>query len=283
MHLRQLREICSGTSRDLSPPIPHLRMRPIEMEQDAVRRARIDRSLSPALNIAQRIMLRHACITEPIIGLRKIAQATLRIFPRLHLRQQHPQVTLSLSARQRRRIPRMNQLQVLRRYRFDRFYNDSSIPQFLMDTPHIAAPLRIFENTGSRCFEQYFLCILINTAQRYEKHLRSTFRRFLDNCTQRPRCRLCEILICIEEYNPISMDMRQRNIPCFRKIISPRELIECGMELRSDSGNKCISRRRYDNNLIRCCCNTRKRAAQFIRFVLHNIAGGDLHDAHPFI
>ena len=171
-------------------------------------------------------MLRHACITEPIIGLRKIAQATLRIFPRLHLRQQHPQVALSLSARQRRRIPRMNQPQALRRYRFDRLYNDSSIPQFLVDAPHIAALLRIFENARRKRVKQQLSRVLVDVPPRNKQNLRAGFLRRGSDVPQMPRRLRREILVRIEEHDPVAPNMRKGGISCRREVVVPRKMID---------------------------------------------------------
>ena len=92
-----------------------------------------------------------------------------------------------------------------------------------------------------------------------------------------------EVFVCIKENDIISRHTSQCKIPRRRKIVPPRKFVKCGMIFRRHSCDLRISCRRDNDDLIRRRCDTRERAAQLIRFVLHNIAGGDLHGAHPFI
>ena len=70
------------------------------MQQNTIGRTRIDHGFFAALDIEERIVLRHTRIAEPIIRLREITIAARGPVRRLQLRKQQAQIALALRAGQ---------------------------------------------------------------------------------------------------------------------------------------------------------------------------------------
>ena len=95
-------------------------------------------------------------------------------------------------------------------------------------------------------------------------------------------CRRKKILVRIQKDDMISCHMAQRLIACSREIILPWIFIQCRMKFCRQFRHTRSTCRRNDNDLVRRRMNACKRAAQFLYFVLDNIAGRELHRTHPF-
>ena len=96
-----------------------------------------------------------------------------------------------------------------------------AVTQFLMNPPHVAAPLPHFKDPRCKGIKQGLARVFIDVMPWDKNDLRTIRICLTDQRTQMICCILRKIFICVDKDNPVSMSETQRCISCGCEIICP--------------------------------------------------------------